>query len=119
MEFFRRTPAYTGLPNLGTGYLAAKLEHHLVNGIRRQLPIIASAVDKGCASRRLAMGRPHHPGFGSRAPHCKAGAMMPSKMIGSSCQCSLGHVLGPPSWAVCQHGRVPCWCQGGPEHTPH
>jgi len=47
MSFFTDTPAYTGLPNLGTTFLSTKLSNHLIAAIRRQLPVIQTAINNG------------------------------------------------------------------------
>ena len=49
MSFFTDTPAYAGLPNLGTTFLSTKLSNHLIGAIRRQLPVIQTAINNGCA----------------------------------------------------------------------
>ena len=47
MSFFTDTPAYAGLPNLGTTFLSTKLSNHLIGAIRRQLPVIQTAINNG------------------------------------------------------------------------
>lgn len=45
LDFFRKNSHYADLKNVGTGFLANKLSNHLINAIRRQLPIIQQKVN--------------------------------------------------------------------------
>ena len=49
--FFRGHPAYAGAPNVGTDFLAGRLEMQLIRAIQAQLPTIRSAVDNGWVVR--------------------------------------------------------------------
>ena len=40
LEFFKGSKHYSDLKNVGTGFLSSKLSTHLINAIRKQLPII-------------------------------------------------------------------------------
>ena len=39
LEFFRGSAHYRDLKNVGTGFLSGKLSTHLINAIRKQLPV--------------------------------------------------------------------------------
>ncbi len=45
LDFFHNSPHYGDLKNVGTGFLANKLSNHLVNAIRKQLPVIQNKVN--------------------------------------------------------------------------
>lgn len=49
LEFFHSNPAYQGLNNVGTGYLAQELSDKLVSSVRRALPGISAFVNKNCS----------------------------------------------------------------------
>lgn len=39
---------YKGLKNVGTEYMSMTLSNHLINAIKRQLPVIQSFLNKRC-----------------------------------------------------------------------
>ena len=47
LDFFKSSPHYGGLKNVGTGFLSGKLSSHLINAIRKQLPIIQHSINDG------------------------------------------------------------------------
>ncbi|KAK9846015.1 hypothetical protein WJX81_008471 [Elliptochloris bilobata] len=47
LEFFKASPHYGGLKNVGTGFLSGKLSMHLINAIRKQLPVIQHSINDG------------------------------------------------------------------------
>ena len=47
LDFFKNSPHYSGLKNVGTGFLSGKLSSHLINAIRKQLPIIQHSINDG------------------------------------------------------------------------
>lgn len=47
LEFFRSSPHYGTLKNVGTGFLAGKLSAHLIGAIRKQLPVIQHSINDG------------------------------------------------------------------------
>ena len=49
LEFFSSNPAYAGVQNIGTTFLSNKLSSHLIGAIRKQLPVIQTAINNGCA----------------------------------------------------------------------
>lgn len=53
LEFFTGNPAYLGVQNVGTTFLSNKLSEHLVLAIRKQLPVIQTAINNGCAAALL------------------------------------------------------------------
>lgn len=50
LEFFTGNPAYAGVQNVGTTFLSTKLSQHLVLAIRKQLPVIQTAINNGIIS---------------------------------------------------------------------
>ena len=47
LEFFKGSKHYSDLKNVGTGFLSSKLSTHLINAIRKQLPIIQHSINDG------------------------------------------------------------------------
>ena len=47
LSFFRASPHYNGLKNVGTGFLSVKLSNHLISSIRKQLPVITHSINEG------------------------------------------------------------------------
>ena len=47
LEFFKASPHYSGLKNIGTGFLSGKLSSHLIGAIRKQLPVIQHSINDG------------------------------------------------------------------------
>ena len=47
LAFFNSNPKYTGLKNIGTGFLSIKLSNHLISAIRKQLPVIQHSINEG------------------------------------------------------------------------
>ena len=47
LDFFKASPHYGGLKNVGTGFLSGKLSSHLINAIRKQLPVIQHSINDG------------------------------------------------------------------------
>ncbi len=45
LDYFRKNSHYADLKNVGTSFLANKLSNHLINAIRKQLPIIQQKVN--------------------------------------------------------------------------
>lgn len=67
LAFFRASPHYADLKNVGTGFLAGRLADHLTGAIRRQLPSITQGIAQGIAGleRELAsLGGPSVEGRG-------------------------------------------------------
>ena len=67
MAFFKASPHYADLKNVGTGFLAGRLADHLTGAIRRQLPAITQGIASGIAGleRELAaLGGPAVDGRG-------------------------------------------------------
>lgn len=52
LEFFSTNPAYAGVQNIGTTFLSNKLSSHLIGAIRKQLPVIQTAINNGYARAR-------------------------------------------------------------------
>ena len=50
LEFFRTSPHYATVKNVGTGFLSSKLSDHLVYAIRRALPAITQGLADGVAA---------------------------------------------------------------------
>lgn len=46
LEYFRSTPDYANLSNVGTTFLADKLSKHLLNEIKKALPGIHASIKK-------------------------------------------------------------------------
>jgi Dynamin central region len=49
LDFFKSKSEYRDLKNVGTKFLSTKLSTHLIGAIRKQLPVIQSAINDGCA----------------------------------------------------------------------
>jgi dynamin 1-like protein len=67
LEFFNASKDYTGLKNVGTGYLAGDLSEKLIASVRRQLPNISGFLNKSITdlNREVeAMGGPAASGRG-------------------------------------------------------
>ena len=67
LAFFKASPHYADLKNVGTGFLAGRLADHLTGAIRRQLPAITQGISSGIAGleRELAsLGGPAVDGRG-------------------------------------------------------
>ena len=47
LDFFRSSPHYGSLKNVGTGFLSSKLSTHLIGAIRKQLPVIQHSINDG------------------------------------------------------------------------
>ena len=47
LDFFKGSRHYSDLKNVGTGFLSTKLSTHLINAIRKQLPIIQHSINDG------------------------------------------------------------------------
>lgn len=47
LEFFKGSRHYSDLKNVGTGFLSSKLSTHLINAIRKQLPVIQHSINDG------------------------------------------------------------------------
>ena len=47
LEFFKGSKHYSDLKNVGTGFLSSKLSMHLINAIRKQLPVIQHSINDG------------------------------------------------------------------------
>ena len=47
LEFFKGSKHYSDLKNVGTGFLSSKLSTHLINAIRKQLPVIQHSINDG------------------------------------------------------------------------
>ena len=47
LDFFKGSRHYSDLKNVGTGFLSSKLSTHLINAIRKQLPVIQHSINDG------------------------------------------------------------------------
>ncbi len=47
LDFFQGSRHYSDLKNVGTGFLSGKLSTHLINAIRKQLPVIQHSINDG------------------------------------------------------------------------
>jgi hypothetical protein len=47
LDFFRSSPHYRDLKNVGTGFMSSKLSAHLIGAIRKQLPVIQHSINDG------------------------------------------------------------------------
>ena len=47
LDFFKSSRHYSELKNVGTGFLSSKLSTHLINAIRKQLPVIQHQINDG------------------------------------------------------------------------
>jgi hypothetical protein len=47
LDFFKGSRHYSDLKNVGTGFLSSKLSTHLINAIRKQLPVIQHQINDG------------------------------------------------------------------------
>lgn len=67
LEFFRSSPHYASLKNVGTGFLSSKLSDHLVYAIRKALPRITQGLADGVSKMEAelaALGGPSVEGRG-------------------------------------------------------
>ena len=96
LSFFRASPHYNGLKNVGTGFLSVKLSNHLISSIRKQLPVITHSINEGIIN--LEKGARVH----GRGPGAALGLVRLLKI------CSRGPRLQASVKASCCKQQV-CW----------